>query len=185
MVYILEVQKFYPNGHQLHPEWNGKNEHLGYMNIIFKTKKLACDYYDKHNPHMRPLNAHNTYRSDWDPETYIEYVIREYGGEYLKIQPFVEKNKEENILVTNNEIITKFITEVVEKSDEPKDKIKKTELFYEFKLWYQKQHGFNRKPPKGQELYDFMDNKFGLCKSNSWHSVKIIYSENDYKIFEF
>ena len=29
MVYILEVQKFYPEGYKLHPEWNGKKSILG------------------------------------------------------------------------------------------------------------------------------------------------------------
>jgi len=42
MPYILEVQKFYPDGHILHPEWNGKSEHIGYMNKIFPTKQMAC-----------------------------------------------------------------------------------------------------------------------------------------------
>ena len=29
MPYILEVQKFNINGHNAHPEWNGKSEHIG------------------------------------------------------------------------------------------------------------------------------------------------------------
>jgi hypothetical protein len=88
--YILEVQRFDTNGHILHPEWNGKLEHVGYMNKIFATKKQACDYYDIHNPHMRSLNAHNTWRSDWDPTTKLMYVVRKHYIEYLKIPPFNE-----------------------------------------------------------------------------------------------
>lgn len=76
-VYILEVQR-----------WGKKCGHVGYMDAIFKTKKDACSYYDRHNPHMRSLNAHRTWRSDWDPETRLLYVVREYGFEYLKISPF-------------------------------------------------------------------------------------------------
>ena len=41
-MYILEVQRIYIDGHILHPEWNGKSEHIGYMNKIFKTKQKAC-----------------------------------------------------------------------------------------------------------------------------------------------
>ena len=55
-MYILEVQRFYIDGHILHPEWNGKSEHVGYMNKHFRTKQEACDYYDRFNPHMRGLN---------------------------------------------------------------------------------------------------------------------------------
>ena len=88
MPYILEVQKFDPNGHILHPEWNGKSEHIGYINKLFKTKQKACDYYDKYNPHMRSLNAHNDWCSDLDSETYLMYIVREHFYEYLKIPSF-------------------------------------------------------------------------------------------------
>jgi hypothetical protein len=46
MPYILEVQRFDSDGHLQHPEWNGKAEHIGYMNKIFRTKWDACHYYD-------------------------------------------------------------------------------------------------------------------------------------------
>jgi len=53
MPYILEVQRFFSYEHITHPEWNGKKEHVGYMNKIFKTKQEASDYYLHYNPHMR------------------------------------------------------------------------------------------------------------------------------------
>jgi hypothetical protein len=31
--------------------------------------------------------------------------------------------------------------------------------------------------PKGTELYEFMEKKFGKCKSTGWTGVKIIYPE--------
>ncbi len=89
MSYILEVQRFDSDGHITHPEWNGKFEHIGYMNILFRTKKEASDYYDNFNTHMRSLNAHNSWYSDWDPNTRLRYVVRNYSGEYLKISPFI------------------------------------------------------------------------------------------------
>jgi len=87
-MYILEVQRMYIDGHILHPEWNGKSEHIGYMNKLFKTKQKACDYYDSFNPHLRSLNAHKNWCSDWDPATNLMYIVREYFYEYLKIPPF-------------------------------------------------------------------------------------------------
>lgn len=80
--YILEVQQY-------HPDWAcGRNEHVGYMNRVFKTRREACAYYDQYNPHMRSLNAHGTWRSDWDPHTYLRYVVREHYNECLTIPPF-------------------------------------------------------------------------------------------------
>ena len=90
MPYILEVQRFYENIHNLYPEWNGKSEHIGYMNKIFKTKKEASDYYDKYNSHMRSLNAHNNWCSDWDPNTRLMFIVREYFYEHLKLPAFEE-----------------------------------------------------------------------------------------------
>jgi len=76
--------------------------------------------------------------------------------------------------------ISKFVAEFVEKTGNPKDKIKKTELTNQFKFWFQQEQGVNKKMPKGQELYDYMDKKFpGLYKSNCWTCVKILYPTTD------
>ena len=92
MPYILEVQTFNVTGHREYPEYNGKSQHIGYMNKVFKTKKEAANYYDTFNPHMRKLNILENWCSDWDPYTCLMYVVREHFHEYLNISPF-ENNK--------------------------------------------------------------------------------------------
>ena len=80
--YVLEAQQFFnipPVG------CNSKFVHVGYMDKIFKTKRSASDYYDQHNPHMRPLNAHKTWQSDWDTNTRLRYIVRRYYGENRNI----------------------------------------------------------------------------------------------------
>lgn len=68
-------------------------KHVGYMNIHFKTKKEAIQYYDAWNPHLRSIAAHgssakNGY-SDWDPKTYLRYIIREdFVGLSKTVTPF-------------------------------------------------------------------------------------------------
>ena len=79
MPYILEVQKM---------EWNLKSHHKGYMNIVFETKQDAANYYNKYNPHMLQLNNKNNWCSNWDPETYLMYIVREHFYETLHIKPF-------------------------------------------------------------------------------------------------
>ena len=69
--YVLEVLQF------IEDDGFRKIKHIGYMKGKFKTKKDAADYYDRHNPHMRSLNAYNTYCSDWDPNTKLLYVVRD------------------------------------------------------------------------------------------------------------
>lgn len=87
-MYVLEVQRFYPNGHLLHPEWNGKSDSLGYMNKFFHTKKEAARYYDSYNPNLPYFHTSARWKSDVDPKTFLWFVVRPWFGEYLKIPPF-------------------------------------------------------------------------------------------------
>ena len=66
----------------------GKYRHKGYMHGRFRTRESAVAYYDIHNPHMRSINAFNTYRSDWDPETHLFYIVREDYHIIATIAPF-------------------------------------------------------------------------------------------------
>ena len=56
--------------------------------------------------------------------------------------------------------------------------IKKTELYETFKQWYVRGHG--RDVPKGAELYEFMDKKFGKYdRKGAWVGVSIRYENDD------
>lgn len=55
-------------------------------------------------------------------------------------------------------------------------KIKKTELLETFKIWYTTNYG--RAIPKGRELYEFMDRRFGKYVNHGWHNVSIIYDDD-------
>ena len=72
--------------------------------------------------------------------------------------------------------ISAFVQEMVRKKEGKK--IKKSELYEQFKLWFQEQQG-SRKMPKGVELYEYMDKKFGKLKITGWQNVEIIYPENE------
>lgn len=60
-MYVLEVVQWNDDKTKYDIPGYGKLVHIGYMNKRFKSKKEACEYYDKYNPHMRSLNAHKTY----------------------------------------------------------------------------------------------------------------------------
>jgi len=74
--------------------------------------------------------------------------------------------------------ISAFMVEKIIKTDNPKDKIKKKELLQEFKVWFEENQG-SKKAPKGEEIYQAMDKKFGKGKTTGWHGVKILYPENE------
>jgi len=75
--YVLEVVKYVEPEKNENPDNLPLYTHIGYMKPTFKTIDDACAYYDKNNPHMRPLNAYSTLCSDWDPLTCFAYIVRE------------------------------------------------------------------------------------------------------------
>ena len=78
-IFILEIQQFIVGSGFIHS---------GYMNRLFNSRKAAADYYNLHNPHMRDLNAHGNWCSDWDVNDKLRAVVRLYHGELLTISPY-------------------------------------------------------------------------------------------------
>ena len=74
--------------------------------------------------------------------------------------------------------IAAFVSDKVMKTGDERHKIKKTELKKEFDMWFQETQG-SRKVPKGEELYEYMNKRFGACKSTGWVGIKIIYPEEE------
>ena len=70
----------------------GKRRHIGYMKGKFQSKKDCCAYYDRHNPHMRSLNALGNYESDWDPNTRLIYIVCRDRNMVEDILPFADND---------------------------------------------------------------------------------------------
>jgi P4 family phage/plasmid primase-like protien len=75
----------------------------------------------------------------------------------------------------NQDYIAAFVNDKIEK--EVGKRVKQAEISEEFKAWYIVKMG-GRTVPKAQELYDYMDKKFGATKGKCWQNVKIIYSSD-------
>lgn len=73
--WTLEIQKF--DATIISPTLGatGKFVHIGNVKKQFLTKKAAAEHYNAHNLHMRALNAHGTWKSDWDPNTQLRYIV--------------------------------------------------------------------------------------------------------------
>lgn len=86
----------------------------------------------------------------------------------------------ELVMATSNQYregqdyLAEFVKDKIQKKQG--SKIKKTALTEEFKKWYTLQYG--RRVPKGKELYDFMNKKYGQFK-NGWHNIELIYDEEE------
>lgn len=90
--YVLEVLKK-PKKQFSHLEYCGGVKHVGYMRAVFDSKERAAAYYAKYNPEMRQISASSRWKSDWDPETRLLYIVRENHGVELTVPPFNEKHE--------------------------------------------------------------------------------------------
>jgi len=75
------------------------------------------------------------------------------------------------------DLIAAFIAENIEKTGNKEDKIHKKAICQQFKDWCNAAH-YGRKMPKGAELCDYLDIKYGEAgKSCTWHGIRIIYEQ--------
>jgi len=79
--------------------------------------------------------------------------------------------------------IAAFVGNKIEKTGIKTDKIGKRGLSEEFKIWFQQEQGA-RKMPKGEELFNYMDKKFGSCTNKGWLGIKFIQPEEENEIDE-
>ena len=76
---------------------------------------------------------------------------------------------------SGQDYLTAFISQNIKKKDG--ERIKKTELAEQFRQWYSNEYG--QRPPKLQELHDFMTKRFGRYRhGKGWDNVKIIYEDD-------
>ena len=71
--------------------------------------------------------------------------------------------------------LTEFVNENIETNED--GIIKKDELYQHFSAWYKEHYG--RNVPKGKEIFDFINKKYGKCKKKIWEGIKIIYTYDD------
>jgi hypothetical protein len=79
--------------------------------------------------------------------------------------------------------ISGFVNDRIVKTDCCSDRIGKVSLYQEFKLWFQQEQGA-RKMPKGEELYNYMEKRFGQYKKNGWYGLKFVVNDDPDEIEE-
>ena len=73
--------------------------------------------------------------------------------------------------------IAAFVYDKIRKTNNPKQCIKKKSLLQEFSDWFRQEQG-SRKMPKGEELYEYMNKKFGSPNSSKgWVGLEFVRDE--------
>ena len=79
--------------------------------------------------------------------------------------------------------IAAYVNERIEKVDG--HKVAKKGLGDDFKLWFAQEHGNQQRLPKLQELYEYLDKKFGKLKDKYWYNIDFIRQEEENAINMF
>jgi P4 family phage/plasmid primase-like protien len=74
--------------------------------------------------------------------------------------------------------IAAFVNNRIEKTGNKKDRINKRGISEEFKIWFQQEQGA-RKMPKGEELFNYMEKKFGHYTDKGWLGIRFIQPEEE------
>jgi len=77
--------------------------------------------------------------------------------------------------------IAAYVFERIIKTGDPNDKIGKEGLMRDFKKWIEDANT-GTKPPKGKELHEYLDKKFGLAKQSKWSGIKFYEPEEENEI---
>ena len=94
-----------------------------------------------------------------------------------------QKAYDEYLKIYGDEIINKFISEMIVKTDNKKDIIKKQQLSAGFRDYLLRETTKTNIPKKkgikSMDLYDRMDKQFGRYNHRGWEGLKINYSINE------
>ena len=74
--------------------------------------------------------------------------------------------------------IAAFVSEMIIKINDQTKYVNKSGLNAAWKKWFEETQG-SRKPPKADELHEYMNKKFGQCKTKGWTGLKFIEPEED------
>ena len=74
--------------------------------------------------------------------------------------------------------ISAFISEMIIKINDQTKYINKSGLNLAWKKWFEETQG-SRKPPKADEVHEYMNKKFGQCKTKGWSGLKFYEPEEE------
>ena len=148
--------------------------------IDFMSKFLEKPYEDEINfprsecPYQFPLNKKLEERFDeWAPVFMSMLVNKTYENLGLvkdcnSVMANSDKHRE------GQDFFAGFAKDKLKKKEG--SIVKKTELYEEFKKWYIQNYG--KDIPKGKELNEFMDKRFGIYTKGGWRNIEINYDDD-------
>ena len=151
------------------------------VDFVSKFVDNQSDVNEENNKYLKDPSLGDKL-DDWAPVLAGMLVKRcfETNGRVVDCEPVLAASRKYR---QGQDHIEAFVQEKVVKTDNPRDRIGKRELTNEFKTWFQENEG-GGKPPKGKELYEYMDKIYGKAKTTGWHGLEIVYADQEDDIDE-
>ena len=159
---------------------DGTWRRLRYVDFIsvFINKPYEDDRYTRsEHPYQYPIDEKLGEKlGEWAPIFMSMLVERAYKTDgYVKdcetILRASKKKREEN------DYLAAFVKDIIHRKEGKN--LKKTELLEAFKLWYLENNPGSKSIPKGKEITEYMNLKFGECSKVGWRNIEVGYNEID------
>jgi P4 family phage/plasmid primase-like protien len=110
----------------------------------------------------------------WAPVFLAMLVEKAYEtGGMVKDSPAVLASSES--YRNSQDYINEFVRDKIRKVEG--HYVKKTEMYESFKVWYIEH--YDRNVPRGNEIYEVFDKKYGKCTPKGWKNLSIIYNHDE------
>jgi P4 family phage/plasmid primase-like protien len=110
----------------------------------------------------------------WAPVFLAMLVEKAYEtGGMVKDAPAVLASSES--YRNSQDYINEFVRDKIRKVEG--HYVKKTEMYESFKVWYVEH--YDRNVPRGNEIYEVFDKKYGKCTPKGWKNISIIYNHDE------
>jgi P4 family phage/plasmid primase-like protien len=158
---------------------DGTWRRMRYVDFLskFTDKPYEGEFNRDEYPYQFPDDKNLKDKLDiWAPVFMSMLVERAYktGGIVKDCDTVLRASKKKR---EDNDYLAGFVRDKVRRKDG--NTIKKTELLQEFKIWYLASNPGSKTIPKGKEIIDYMNIKFGECGKNGWRNTELNYEQDD------
>lgn len=147
--------------------------------ITFPSKFVdEGEYYEDTTPYVFKKDKSLSEKIRTFAPVFASMLVRrafETGGIVEDCATVIEASKQYR---NGQDHISAFINERIIKTNDTKHIIKKRSLLNEFTEWFRQEQG-GKKIPKGEELYEYMNKKFGTYNSGKSGWIGVNFTRND------
>lgn len=142
------------------------------------------EYYEDSTPYVFPKNHTLHQRLPELAPIFAGMLVQrafETGGLVVDCKTVMDASKKYR---GGQDYLSTYISERIRKTEDTTQVLKKKVLYDDFLMWYKHEQGVNRKPPKGEELYEQITRKFWDCGKKGWVGLEFVPDEEEEDVMD-